>query len=236
MVYELGIIMNEENQTKLDAFTGKYTEGFEHFSNSKSGNLILDFVMFKKNIIQYTLQIVYVLSVIISWVFAIIGIFGQGPIGQMCKSIVYDQKGEPKDSFNFFMALGIGVGVLLFAPFVLHYVLEIVKPLSKLLWKFALHCWHKVIVPIWETVVLRFFVNVVPQLYPFFLERFMKVTDILIDRIGPQIDAMIDGGIAISMTIASVLKGVVWLPKTICQRLGRWFRKPLDGEVVKQDK
>ena len=34
---------NQNGETKIDEIANKYTEGFERFSNSKSGNVILEF-------------------------------------------------------------------------------------------------------------------------------------------------------------------------------------------------
>ena len=110
---------------------------------------------------------------------------------------------------NFIERLIAGLGVIVAGPFVIHYVLELVK-----------YFWTNVAVPIWNKVVIRFFVNVLPEVLPFLLERFMRYIDILLD-----------GMVAVIMTVAAVLKGVIWLPKTLCQRLGRWARKPLEGEV-----
>ena len=39
-----------------------------------------------------------------------------------------------------------------------------------------------------------------------------------------QDDAIIDGIATVAMSVAAVLKGVLWLPKTLCQRLGRWAK------------
>ena len=197
---------NREN--KLDAVTAKYAESLGNFSKSKSGNLILDFVMFRRNIVPYTLQILFVLCVAVSWIAAIAGIFGTGPIGASCP--------------NYGVSLLVSVLVIVFAPFVFHYVLEIVK----FLWGFVLHVYEKVLIPIWQTIAIRFFANVAPQILPFLYERFMKVVDIVVDRMGLGLDAAIDAVVTVVMTIAAVLKGVLWLPMTLCQRLERWAKKP----------
>lgn len=91
---------------------------------------------------------------------------------------------------------------------------------------FVLHVYEKVLVPIWETIVIRFLANVAPQILPFLYERFMKVVDIFVDRTGQGLDAAIDAVVTVVMTIAAVLKGVLWLPMTLCQRLERWAKKP----------
>lgn len=202
--------MSEESAnrgSKLDAVTAKYAESFENFSNSKSGNLILDFVMFKRNIVPYTLQIIYVLSVVLAWLAGIAGLIGKGPIGSFFPEYI--------------QSLIASILVIVFAPFVFHYVLEIVK----FLWSFVLHVYEKVLIPIWQTIVVRFFANVAPQVLPFMYERFMKVVDICVDRAGPALDAAIDGVVAIAMTIAAFLKGLIWLPYTLCQRLAKWANK-----------
>ena len=197
---------NREN--KLDAVTAKYAESFENFSKSKSGNLILDFVMFKRNIVPYTLQILFVLFVAVSWIVGIAGIFGKGPIGDSCP--------------QYGVSLLVSLLVIVFAPFVLHYILEIVK----FLWGFVIHVYEKVLIPIWQIIVIRFLANVAPQILPFLYERFMKVVDIFVDRTGQGLDAAIDAVVTVVMTIAAVLKGVLWLPMTLCQRLERWAKKP----------
>ncbi len=202
---------NGEN--KLDAATAKCVAGFESFSNSKCGNLILDFVMFKRNIVPYTLQILYVLFVVLAWVAGIAGIFDKGPIGDFAPS--------------YGLSLVVSLLVIVFAPFILHYLLEIVK----FLWGFVLHVYEKVLIPIWLTLVVRFFANVAPQILPFMYERFMKVVDIGIDKLAPALDAAIDGAVAIAMAIAGVFKGILWLPKTLCKRLGRWANKPETEEA-----
>ena len=225
--------MSEESSnraSKLDVVTAKYAEGFESFSNSKSGNLILDFVMFKRNIVPYTLQILYVLSVVFVWLVGIAGLIGKGPIGGYFSQVVERKvNGTPETvvEVSYFQSLICSIAIIVFAPFVLHYVLEIVK----FLWGFVLHIYEKVLIPIWQTIVIRFFANVAPQILPFLYERFMKVVDICIDRAGPVIDAVIDGVVAIAMTIAAFLKGVIWVPYTLCQRLARWVNKTESKEA-----
>ena len=206
--------------TKLDAVTGKCTERFETFANSKSGNLILEFVTFKRNIVPYTLQILYVAIVIVAWLVGILGLIGKGPIGAECTHEVI-RDGKEFMEVNYASSLGISIGVILLAPFIVHYLLEIVK----FLWKFVLHCYAKVLIPLWETIVLRYLVNVLPQILPFTLERFMKFVDICVDRSGSFFDAIIDGITVVAMSIAALLKGALWLPMTLCQRLERWAKK-----------
>ena len=183
-------------QSKLDATAAKYAESFDKFSKSKSGNAVLDFITFKRNLVPYTLIIIYVLSTLFVVLSGLGIIVHAGPFADMA--------GE-----NFIERLIAGLGVIVAGPFVIHYVLELVK-----------YLWTNVAVPIWNKVVIRFFVNVLPEVLPFLLERFMRYIDILLD-----------GMVAVIMTVAAVLKGVIWLPKTLCQRLGRWARKPLEGEV-----
>lgn len=192
-------------KSKLDAVTGKYQEHFETFANSKSGNVILEFVMFKRNIVPYTLQIVYVAVVAAAWLVGLLGLIGKGPIGDSC---------------TYAQSLIVSLAVIILVPFVAHYILEIVK----FLWRFVLHCYEKVLIPLWETIVLRYFVNVLPQILPFTLEQLMKVVDICVGRAGAFLDAIIDGIATVAMSVAAVLKGVLWLPKTLCQRLGRWAK------------
>ncbi len=219
---------NGEN--KLDAATAKCVAGFESFSNSKCGNLILDFVMFKRNIVPYTLQILYVLFVVLAWVAGIAGIFGKGPIGESFSHVVektVDGKTTMELEVSYLLSLVVSLLVIVFAPFILHYLLEIVK----FLWGFVLHVYEKVLVPIWQTLIVRFFANVAFQIFPFMYERFMKVVDIGIDKLAPALDAAIDGVVAIALAIAGVFKGILWLPKTLCKRLGRWANKPETEEA-----
>lgn len=219
--------MSEESTTggtKLDAVTAKYAESFESFSNSKSGNLILDFVMFKRSIVPYTLQILYVLCVALAWLAGIAGLIGKGPIGDYFSQLVektVDGKTSMVLEVSYVRSLIASILIIVFAPFVFHYVLEIVK----FLWGFILHVYEKVLIPIWQTIVIRFLANVAPQIFPFLYERFMKVVDIVVDRAGPALDAVIDGIVAIAMTIAALLKGLIWLPYTLGQRLARWANK-----------
>lgn len=182
-------------QSKLDATAAKYAESFDKFSKSKSGNVVIDFITFKRNLISYTLVILYVISTILVELGGLGIIVHAGPWA--------DIAGD-----NFMGRLIVGLIVVVAGPFVVHYLLEIVK-----------YLWINVAVPVWNKVIIRFFVNVMPEVLPFLLERFMK-----------GIDICLDGQVAIIMTIAAVLKGVIWLPKTLCQRLGRWARKPLEGE------
>jgi hypothetical protein len=183
-------------QSKLDATAAKYAESFDKFSKSKSGNVVLDFIAFKRNLIPHTLTILYVLGVLAIVLNGLGVIVKAGPLADMVGD-------------NFIERLIAGLIVIVAGPFVIHYILEIVK-----------YLWPNVIVPIWNKVVIRFFVNVLPEVLPFLLERFMKWIDILLD-----------GLVTIIMTVAAVLKGVIWLPKTLCQRLGRWAKKPLEGEA-----
>ena len=68
-------------ENKLDETTRKYAAKYDAFAQSCSGNAILGFVKFEKNIVPYTLQIVFVLSVLLAWVVGIAAIFGAGPLG-----------------------------------------------------------------------------------------------------------------------------------------------------------
>ena len=206
--------------TKLETVTGKCKERFETFANSKSGNLILEFVTFKRNIVPYTLQILYIAIVIVAWLVGILGLIGKGPIGAECTHEVI-KDGKAFLELNYFSSLGIGLGVIILAPFIVHYLLEIVK----FIWKFVLHCYAKVMIPLWDTIVLRYFVNVLPQILPFMLERFMKFVDICVDRAGSFFDAIIDGIAVVAMSVAALIKGALWLPMTLCQRLEKWAKK-----------
>lgn len=212
-------------KNQIDAFTDKYAEGFEKFSNSKSGNIILDFVLFKKNLVPYTLQIVFVLAVLFCWIVAVQGILGQGVIGASCVEFTQKSDGSTVQSFNFIKAVGISVGLFIAAPFVIHYALELVK----FIWRFLVHVYERVLVPLWNTLVLRFFANVMPQILPFLYERFMKAVDICLSKLDPLLDAAIGAFLAVFMNVAAVLKGVLWLPKKVCVFLGRWLDKSAEG-------
>lgn len=222
--------MAEQAQNQIDAFTNKYTEGFEKFSNSKSGNVIVDFVLFKRNIVPYTLQIVFILGVLLFWGLAIAGILGQGPIADgFCHAMVkkeFVENGKTIEKtvevFLFMKALGIGVGVIVGAPFILHYILELIKIC---VWPLGVHIFNKILVPIWNTLFVRFLANVMPQILPFLYERFMKTIDILLSKLEPALDAQIGMGVAFAMTLIGVMKGIVWLPKKLYQWIGRVLDK-----------
>ena len=198
--------MADNATNQIDEFTSKYTEGFEKFSKSQSGNLVLDFILFKRNLIPCTLQIVFILGVVAAWIVAIMGIFGQGPLGSLP---------------SFLTRLGVCLVLFAFAPFVLHYALELVK----VLWRFVVHVYEKVLVPLWNTLVVCFFANVAPQVLPFLYQRFMKLVDIVVNKVDPLLDAVIDMIVALSMTIIALLKGCLWLPKRICERIAKWLDK-----------
>ncbi|MGN0827130.1 MAG: hypothetical protein ACI4QD_04260 [Kiritimatiellia bacterium] len=206
--------MADETINKIDALTSKYTEGFGKFSKSQSGSVVHDFITFKRNLVPHTLTILFVLVVAILWIFAVLGIFGQGPIGDFC-------------SGSYLLTVGVSVATFVFAPFVVHYVLE----LYKVLWAFVLHVYEKVLVPIWNTLVISFMANVAPQVLPFLYQRFMKAIDIFMGKLDPLLDTVIGLFIAGSMAIIAVVKGCLWLPKNICQRIGKWLNKPADEEA-----
>ena len=212
--------MTNDTPNQLETLTNKYTASFEKFSNTKSGNVIVDFVLFKRNIVPYTLQIVFVLGVVATWIVAVLGVLGQGPIGEFCAAT-----GNGK-SFDLLRSIGISVGLFVFAPFVLHYVLELVKVLLT----FAGHVYEKILVPIWNTLFVRFFANVAPQILPFLYERFMKAIDICMSKLDPLLDVLIDGIATVFMAVAAILKGVIWLPKLVCRRIGKWLN-PSVAEV-----
>ena len=214
--------MADNAENKIDAFTDKYTEGFEKFSNSKSGNIILDFILFKRNLLPYTLQIIFILGVIAAWIVAILGILKRGPIGLFFP--------------NFIESVGVSAVVFVFAPFVVHYVLELLKVLCKSFWRFVLHVYEKVLTPAWNILVIRFLANVAPQIFPFLYERFMKAIDIGVCKLEPLLDAVSGMIVAMSVTLIAVLKGIVWLPKKVYQCLGRWLDKVNEGEVAEPEK
>lgn len=225
-------IENENGETKIDEITNRYTESFERFSSSKSGNIILEFILFKRNLLPYTLLILNALCVLAAWAVAIMGIFAQGPIGEYCKDRI-EKDGKFDTSFNFIKAVVIGVLIFVVAPFVVHYVLELVK---KVVWPLLVHIYQKVLVPVWNTLIVRFLANVLPETVPFVYERIMKVVDILINRLDQSLGAQIDVMVAFSVTFIAMLKGVVWLPKKLCQRLAKWIDKSNEGaEVAKEN-
>ena len=174
-------------ENKLDETTRKYAAKYDAFAQSCSGNAILGFVKFEKNIVPYTLQIVFVLSVLLAWVVGIAAIFGAGPLGEG----------------PFFSRLLLGIILVVAAPFVLHYLLEIIK-----------YVFFAIAVPLWDKLVIRYAVNLVPEFFPFMLERTMK-----------SIDIVLDGYVVVIMAVAGALKGVVWLPRALCQRLEKWCDK-----------
>ena len=223
---DAGIAQNRE--IKIDEITNKYTESFERFSNSKSGNVVLEFILFKRNLMPYTFEIVYVIGVLVAWAIAIMGIFAQGPIGAYCTKII-EKDGKDVTSFNFILAVVIGAGIFVVAPFALHYVMELI---TKVIWPFLVHVYEKVMVPIWNTLIVRFLANVLPQIFPFGYERTMKFIDICIDKLEPFLDAVIDLMVAGSVTMIAMVKGFVWLPGKLGQRLGKWVDKANEGAEV----
>ena len=218
----------QNREIKIDEITNKYTESFERFSNSKSGNVVLEFILFKRNLMPYTFEIVYVLGVLVAWAIAIMGIFAQGPIGAYCTKII-EKDGKDVTSFNFILAVVIGAGIFVVAPFALHYVMELI---TKVIWPFLVHVYEKVMVPIWNTLIVRFLANVLPQIFPFGYERTMKFIDICIDKLEPFLDAVIDLMVAGSVTMIAMVKGFVWLPGKLGQRLGKWVDKANEGAEV----
>ena len=174
-------------ENKLDETTRKCAAKYDAFAQSSSGGLILGFVKFEKNIMPYTLQILFVLSVVFAWAIGIAGIFGVGPLSE----------------FPFFVRLLAGLVLVVVGPFALHYLLEILK-----------YVFFAVMVPLWDKLVIRYLVNLVPEFFPFMLERTMK-----------SIDIALDGCVVVIMAVAGALKGVVWLPRALCQRLEKWCDK-----------
>ena len=174
----------QDQGNKLDETTRKYAAKYDAFAQSSSGNAILAFVRFEKNIMPYTLVILFLLGVVAIWGIGIAGIFGAGLF-----------QGMP-----FMQRLLLGIVCVVAGPFVLHYLLEILK-----------YVFFAILVPIWDKLVIRDLVNLFPELFPFLLERFMKYVDIVLD-----------GAVVVIMAVAAVLKGIVWLPKTLAQRLEKW--------------
>ena len=177
----------QKQENKLDETTRKCAAKYDAFAQSNSGGLILGFLKFEKNIVPYTLQIMFVLNVLIFWAIGIAGIFGVGPLGD----------------FPFFMRLLAGLVLVVVGPFVLHYLLEVMK-----------YVFFAIAVPLWDKLVIRYLVNLLPEFFPFMLERTMKFIDI-----------SLDGFVVVIMAVAGVLKGVVWLPRALCQRLEKWCDK-----------
>ena len=167
--------------SRLAETTKEYAAKCEAFAQTKFGNAVIAFVNFEKNIVPYTLQIFFVLGVVAAWVAAIMVLFGAGGMA-------------------FTDRLVTAIALLVAGPFVIHYLLEILK-----------YAFVKIAMPLWDKLVIRFLVNVLPESLPFFLERVMKAVDIALD-----------GTVVVFMAVAGVLKGVLWLPKTLCQRLARW--------------
>ncbi len=206
-------------ESKLDAVTSKYSDQFDRFSKSKSGNIVVDFLLFRRNIVPLTLSILFVLGVLVEWIIGIAGLIGKGPIGSwfselVDKEVIVKGKAETISTLevNYLSCFIVGIILIVVSPFVVHYVLELVR-----------YLWIKVVVPLWEKVVIRFFVNVMPEIFPFLFERFMKFVDI-----------MLDGLIAVIMIIVALVKGVIFIPKSLCQRFSKWVAKPLEGTSSKK--
>lgn len=164
------------------------------------GRTVLAFINFEKNLMPYTMQILFVLIVIGLWAYGAMSLI--------------DGIAAKVDNPNMDCGLvGKIVQFLLIiplAPFVVHYALENLHYVLQ----FLKHLYFKVIVPLWEKLVLRFVVNVLPELFPFAQERLMKAVDICLD-----------GLVVIFMAVAGLLKSVVWLPKMLGQYLEKWYEK-----------
>ena len=194
--------MNETQTNNLDETSPNYANKAESFANSPFKKVVLEFANFKRNLVPYTIQIAFLIGVGLLWISCVTGLFGEG--------LLADYFGQVPPHAEFGAALKIicmrTIGCLIVfvaSPFVIHYILEVVK-----------YLFVNVVMPLWEKIVIRFLVNVLPELAPFMLERFMRAIDI-----------SLAGSVAIIMTVTAVLKGVVWLPKSLCQCLDRWFKK-----------
>ena len=199
-----GKTMSENESSNFDSTTPTTVDQCALFKNAAWGKVFLEFADFKRNLIPYTLQIAFGIGLLVCWGFCICGFFGEGPligypffetvgnnkeIGVVCKIICL-------------RTIGCLI-VFTTSPFVVHYALEVAKCL-----------FVKVAVPLWDKLVIRFLVDVLPELAPFLLERFMRLIDITLA-----------GLISIIVTVSAVLKGIVWLPKSLCQCLGKWCNK-----------
>lgn len=178
----------------------------QHGSAKKTtrGKMFLEFADFKRNLIPYTLQIAFGIGLFVCWGICILGLFGEGPL---IGFPFFETVGNNKEIGAVCKIIGLRtIGCLIVfaeSPFVVHYALEVAK-----------YLFVKVAVPLWDKLVIRFLVNVLPELAPFLLERFMRLIDITLA-----------GLIAIFVTVSAVLKGIVWLPKSLCQCLDRWCKK-----------
>ena len=197
--------MQETQGNRLDETTQRYAGKYDAFAKTTTGNAILEFINFKRNLMPYTLQILFVAGVIVLWIFGIATLFGKGPIGASFTEIVektVNGREVAVPETDYLSCIILGLVFIVAGPFVLHYFFEAVK-----------YVFLKIFVPLWEKLIIRFLVNVLPELAPFLLERIMRAIDITLTGI-----------VAIIMTIAAVLKGVVWLPKVLCQRLDKWCK------------
>lgn len=164
------------------------------------GRTVLAFINFEKNLMPYTMQILFVLLVIALWAYG---------TNELISGIAAKIENSNADCG----LVGKVIQFLLIiplAPFVVHYALENLHYVLK----FLKHLYFKVLMPLWEKLVLRFVANVLPELFPFALERLMKAVDICLD-----------GLVVVFMAIAALLKSVVWLPKTLGQYLEKWYEK-----------
>lgn len=194
--------MNETQPNNLGQAAPGRASKVEPCTNSPFRKAVCDFANFKRNLVPYTLQIALMLGVAAVWYSCIRGLFGEGEL--------IDPPDLVPPNAEFGIACKIvcmrTVKCLLYfvaAPFVIHYGLEVAK-----------YLFVNIVVPLWEKIVIRFLVNALPELLPFTLERYMRFIDICLA-----------GCIAVIMTVSAVLKGLVWLPKSLCQCLDRWFKK-----------
>ncbi len=187
-------------ESKLDAATMKCAEKIDAFAKTKSGNAFVDFLLFKRNLVPYTLQIGFVLAVLWIWWDEIDSVIAT--ISMATEATEMGSSGGRAVGRIIGSILRAGV-VIVAAPFVAHYALEVLK-----------YIFYKIGVPLWEKIVLRFFVGVLPEIFPFALERAMKAVDL-----------GLDGLVALFMAVAALLKGMVWLPKMLGQYLEKWYEK-----------
>lgn len=161
--------------------------------------LMVEFLQFKRSLIPYTLHVLLAVLVLFGWYHSIAGLFGEGELAGFF-GITYEGM-KFAEAAKIIVIRTIGCLIFFVAwPFVVHYFLAAFR-----------YVFLSVVRPLWEKLVIGFGVNVLPD---FATDRFMKFVDVVIA-----------GFSVVFMTAAAILKGVLWLPKTLCQALGSVEKK-----------
>ena len=183
--------MNEDQMNKSD---GNALSTAGTAAKPTFVQLMVEFLQFKRSLIPYTLHVLLAVFVLVGWYYSIAGLFGEGGLAGFFGTTYEGMKFAEAAKLIAIRTIGC-LGFFLAWPFVVHYVLAALR-----------YVFLSVVRPLWEKLVIGFCVNVLPD---FATDRFMK-----------SVDVAIAGFSVVFMSAAAVLKGVLWLPKTLCQALG----------------